>query len=111
MSGFQSAINDSSKDEFRKAFSLNYLKQQLYYQKKYDESEQIERFQNQPDHPYKEVYGAVGVFSDDSYIVDTVKEADTKEHPGRANLKLIVFRGPDLMELAHELYKRAADEA
>jgi len=111
MSGFQSAINDSAKDEIRKACSLNYLKQQLNYQKKYDEAGRIDRFQNLQDHPYKEVYGAAGVFSDESYIPDTVTEATTKTHPSHANIKLIIVRGPKLMDLVRELYKRAADEA
>lgn len=111
ISGFQSAINDSAKDEIRKACSLNYLKQQLYYQQKYGEAERIGRFQNSQDHPYKELYGAAGVFSDESYIPKTVTEANTKTHLGRDNLKLIVVRGPKLMDLVRELYKRAADEA
>jgi hypothetical protein len=110
-SGFQSAINDSAKDEIRKACSLNYLKQQLYYQKKYDEADRVGRFQNSQDHPYKELYGAAGVFSDESYILKTITEANAETHPGRVSLRLIVIRGPKLMDLVCELYKRAADEA
>lgn len=111
ISGFQSAINDSAKDEIRKACSLNYLKQQLYYQRKLDQAALIERFQNPQDHPYLERYGAAGIFSEESYIPETVKEASTKDHLDSARLKLIIIRSPKLMELVHELYKRAADEA
>ena len=111
ISGFQSAINDSEKDEIRKACSLNYLKQQLYYQRKFDEAARIERFQNIQDHPYTELYGAAGIFSEESYIPETITEASAEKHPSRGKLKLIVVRGPQLIDLVHELYKRAAEEA
>ncbi len=111
ISGFQSAINDSAKDEIRKAFSLNYLKQQLYYQKKIDEAGRVERFQDLQDRPYIQLYGAVGVYSEESFMPDTVKEAITNDHPHRAKLKLIVVSGLKLMDLVRELYERAVNEA
>jgi hypothetical protein len=110
-SGFQSAINDSVKDEIRKACSLNYIKEQLRNKQKDDEAIRIERFQNISDHPYKEIFGAAGVFSDDSYIPSTITAADTRIHPNRDRLVLLVIHGLDLMDLVHELYNRAADEA
>jgi len=42
------------------------------------------------------------------------KSAKSKEvfpHPHGDSLVLLVIKGPSLMDLVHELYRRAADEA
>ena len=119
----QDAINDSAKDHIRIDESLNYLKQRLFEKGQKEEAAKIERFQNPVDNPYREVYGAAALFSQDQFQVADVSAADCqkipaspngstfKPHPNRDDLVLIVIKGADMMTLAHDLYRRAADEA
>jgi len=119
----QNAINDSSKDHIRIDESLNYIKQKFYEKNNKEEALLIERFQSPVDLPYKESYGAALVVSDDLYEVDKIQLADCekipikkksdefKSHPQKDKLKLLIFKGPEMMTLVHELYRRAADEA
>jgi len=76
-----------------------------------DDAEKIERFQNEVDHPYKEVYGAVALFENSLFDGTLTSFTDTSSHPHSGNLALIVIKGPAMMKLVHELYRRAADEA
>jgi hypothetical protein len=107
----QDAINDSVKDEIRKAESLNAIKQKLLDSGAIGDIATVERFQNFTDHPYTEKYGAVAVFSTSAYSTTTVGESSTAGHPHSARLALMVIRGDDLMTLTHQLYQRAANEA
>lgn len=119
----QDAINDSAKDHIRIDESLNYVKQRLFEKGQKDEAVKVERFQNPVDNPYREVYGAAALFSEDQFQASEVTAADcqkipasrdgtvTKPHPNWDNLVLVVIKGVDMMTLVHELYKRAADEA
>ena len=73
--------------------------------------------------PYKEIYGAAAIISDEYIDADELasancqkipKSAKSKEvfpHPNGDSLVLLVIKGPDMMSLVHELYRRAADEA
>jgi hypothetical protein len=107
----QDAIDGSTKDELRKAESLNAIKQKLFDTGAMDDVAVVERFQNFADHPYIIKHGAVAIFSTPVFCRQTISEASANSHPNSANLSLVVIRGDKLMELAHQLYKRAADEA
>jgi len=120
----QTAVADSAKDEVRKAESLNYLKQRFIEQHKSAEATKIGRFQSPVDLPYKEKYAAAAVFSTSNYDETSIQETNAKKihigkkkkikiikHPHSGNLKMIVVKGNDLMNLVHNLYQRAADEA
>lgn len=119
----QDAINDSAKDHIRIDESLNYIKQRLLEKGQKDEALKVERFQNPVDNPYRQVYGAAALFSEDQFQSSYVSAADcqkipasrdgtiTKPHPNRDQLVLVVIKGVDMMTLVHELYRRAADEA
>jgi Cap4 SAVED domain len=119
----QDAINDSAKDHIRIDESLNYVKQRLFETGQKDEAAKIDRFQNPVDNPYREVYGAAALFSLDQFQEGEISAADCqkipvspkhstfKPHPNRDELVLVVIRGAEMMTLAHELYRRAADEA
>ena len=111
LSGVQAAINDSAKDRLRIAESLNYIKQRFFEKHNITDADRIERFQNLDDRPYTEIYGAAALYSFDSYIPETISSAITKDHPKKDGLRLIVIKGEKLMDLVHELYRRAADEA
>jgi len=103
----QKAIKDSGKDfNIRLAESLNSIKQRLEKNK-----EKISRFQNFDDNPYKLRNGAA------AFIVSTLLKREintgktTSNHPNQENLSLIIVHGKNMMDLIHELYKRAANEA
>lgn len=119
----QDAVNGSAIDHIRIDESLNYLKQRLIEQGYKNDAGKVERFQNRVDDPYQELYGAAALFTDDYFCADIVSETDTEKipksekstetypHPHRDRLVLLVIRGKDMMNLVHELYRRAADEA
>ena len=119
----QDAINDSAKDHLRIDESLNFIKQKLFERKEIEQAQLIERFQSPVDVPYRETYGAVAIISDGHFDAKVIAKADcgkipksakSKEfvpHPNRDSLVIVVIKGPDMMNLVHELYRRAADEA
>jgi len=119
----QDAVNDSAKDHIRIDESLNYLRQKLHERGNQDDAQKIDRFQNPVDVPYQESNGAVALFTTDFFDEDAISETDTRKipkskkgtetypHPNRDRLILLVIRGKDMMNLVHELYRRAADEA
>lgn len=107
----QDAVDGSAKDIVRKAESLNAIKQRLHGRNELDDAEKIERFQNEVDHPYKEVYGAVALFENRLFDIGLTSSTDSSTHPHSGNLGLIVIKGDQMMALVHDLYRRAADEA
>jgi hypothetical protein len=119
----QDAIIDSAKDHLRIDESLNYIKQRHFYKGENDQALKVERFQNPVDQPYRELFGAVALYSDAHYKKTDVATADCTKIPTSANppafrthpkedvLLLVVIKGADMMTLVHELYRRAADEA
>ncbi|HHP5663987.1 SAVED domain-containing protein [Bacillus cereus group sp. RP29] len=107
----QDAVDDSKKDIARKGESLNAIKQQLFLKRELEESEKIDRFQNPTDYPYKEISGAVAMFSSNLLDLSMITNTSINEHPNKDNLTLLVIHGEDMMPLVHELYRRAAHEA
>lgn len=111
INGLQKAIEDSANDQMRKAESLNAIKQRFFATGKEEEGIKIARFQNPQDNPYRETFGAAGVFSTEIYDASTIEDCEVSMHPNQNKLMLLVFHGQDLMKLVHELYRRAAVEA
>ncbi len=107
----QEAVEGSAKDALRKAETLNAIKRRLIQSNRTKEAERVERFQNPPDHPYREVFGAVAVLTTPLYEDSEIKKTKTKHHPNFKGLELLVIRGESMMELVHLLYKKAALEA
>lgn len=107
----QEAIDHSVKDILRKAVSLNGMKERLLDQKKYEDIEIVNRFQNDVDHPYKEEYGASTLVSMENDDYAFLTPSSTVDHPHSEDLFLIAISGNKLMELVHHLYERAANEA
>ncbi len=107
----QAAVDGSSKDEIRKAESLNAIKQRFLDLGRSAEVQTVERFQNPEDRPYSEEYGAVALLSSSVFDKDDIGATNTAAHLHADRLTLIVIHGPDLMPLVHELYQRASDEA
>jgi hypothetical protein len=119
----QDAINDSAKDHLRIDESLNFIKQKLFEKKEIEQAQRIERFQSPVDMPYKETYGAAAIISDECFDAEELASADCSKisksaksqeffpHPNGDSLVLLVIKGLRMMDLVHELYRRAADEA
>ncbi len=107
----QDAIDHSVKDELRIAESLNAMKQKLYDRNDFDGMKLIERFQREPDHPCKRRYGAAAVCTSTSASEDVMSSSTCINHPNADKLELLVVSAAQLMNLVHELYRRAADEA
>lgn len=119
----QDAINDSAKDYIRIDESLNFIKQKLFEKKEIELAKIIEGFQSPVDMPYEETYGAAAIVSDRFFDAGELSSADCNKisnsskskkffpHPNYNSLVLLVIRGPDMMKLVHELYRRAVDEA
>jgi hypothetical protein len=107
----QDAINDSAKDDLRKAESLNGMKQRLYDKGDLQGAKNIARFQNPADKPYTTKYGAAALFSNNIYDEDVITGSETGEHPFSSGLYLIVIKGDDLMTIVNRLYQIAANEA
>jgi hypothetical protein len=107
----QDAITDSMKDRLREAMTLNAMKQRMLVRGQHDQVEKVQRFQNEAAQPFRRVNGAAAILDDEVFAETDLTEADASGHPNAANLRLIVIRGPALMNLVHALYERAADEA
>lgn len=107
----QAAVDDSMKDELRKAESLNAIKQRFLDLGHSDDVARVERFQDPEDRPYKEEYGAVALLSTTLFDPKEIEATNVSSHPHSGSLCLIMIHGPDLMDLVHELYRKAANEA
>ena len=107
----QDAVDGSTNDKTRRGESLNAIKQRLYEKNERKHARRIERFQNPADKPYKELYGAAAIFSEQVYDENVIASTKTANHSNPRALRLIVIYGKDLMQLVHDLYRRAADES
>lgn len=118
----QVAINDSAKDPRRLGESLNFIKQKLFDKQNVDDMLRVERFQSPVDQPYKEIYSAAAIVTEEHFDKDEIMAADcgnipkgtkgeTICHPKYESLKLVVIKGVDMMTLVNNLYEIAANEA
>lgn len=107
----QTAVDDSSKDYLRSAYTLNATKRRLLNVGDNEHALVVRRFQNIADRPYIFTSGAAAVLSDESYDEAALQATKTADHNNAASLELIVLRGNQLMSLVHALYERAANEA
>ena len=107
----QTAIEHSDKDILRKAETLNAIKQRFLDKEDKSSSDKVERFQNEVDNPYIQQFVAIAHLGNDNFAEDVITSVDASSHKHSDRLSLIVIKGEKMMELVHELYKRAADEA
>lgn len=107
----QDAINHSTKDEYRIGESLSAMKQRLLLRSEMSDVEKIGRFQNPNDRPYIMRYGAAAILTEKAYDPITLKNSSSIGHKYAGSLNLYVIVGNDMMNLAHHLYQKAADEA
>ena len=100
----QDAIDDSYKDAIRKGETLSASKQ-IYIEKgEYEKASQVERFQNRPDRPYQDKYGAAAVHDTTTYSEDIIRSVKTD----KKDRWMIVIKREKLMKLVHKLYEVAS---
>ena len=107
----QDAIDDSGKDQFRRAISLNAMKRRLQADADEANAKLIERFQNLADRPYQIRYTADAFHCLSNYSDSAVTEANTDGHPEKKRLSLLLVKGNAMMQLVNRLYEVAANEA
>lgn len=107
----QTAVDDSSKDYLRSAYTLNATKRRLRSSGFLNDALVVQRFQNITDRPYIFRSGAATVLSGESYDETALQSTNAVGHNNVAFLELMVVRGKDLMTLVHALYEKAANEA
>lgn len=105
-SRLQKAIDDSSKDIERLAFSLSSIKQRLIELNRNEESKIVQRFQNGVDRPFKTKFGATAIYT--TKMLDTEKIKQIKISIEKDSMTLFVIYIDDLMNFIHELYRRAS---
>ena len=61
------------------------------------------------DNPFNVIYGAAAVHSSQSYDIDIIKQAVSKNHKDYQKLRLLVIHSDELMEFIKELYSKASE--
>lgn len=107
----QVAVDDSAKDYLRAAETLAAMKRRFLIKGDQSAIKVVQRFQNAADRPYLLLSGAAAVLSDDAFDAAGLSTTSTAKHNNARGLRLVVVKGEGLMDLAHALYQRAADEA
>lgn len=107
----QTAIDHSAKDLVREGITLSSLKQKYLTRVEMDNVRRVQRFQNMVDNPFVRKNGAAALLDTSAFNADTLAESATTNHPNSANLLLLLITGDTLMQLVHDLYERAANEA
>jgi hypothetical protein len=107
----QDAVDDSVKDQYRKALSLNAMKMRLQLDADFPNVKLVERFQNLADRPYKAQFTATAFHCTSNYEDSAVNEVDVDQHPEKKHLSLLLVKGCTMMQLVNQLYKVAANEA
>ena len=104
----QEAINHSDKDFER--FSTSIVASYLRLKKtNSDQANVVERFLNITDKPFNVIYGAVAVYSNQSYDIDVIKKVDSKKHRAFQKLRILVIHSDELMKFIRELYSKASE--
>ena len=107
----QVAVDDSAKDYLRAGETLAAMKRRLLNNGNLRAMRVVQRFQNAADRPYVLLSGAAAVLSDEAFDAVGLSKTSTAKHNNARGLRLVVVKGEGLMDLAHALYQRAADEA
>lgn len=107
----QHAVDDSMKDEIRKAETLNAVKRRLLEEGRIDDAKIVQRFQDAFKAPYVEQTCAAALFCNSVYDASEVAGTSCAGHNNADQLILIVIRSNTFMKLVHQMYERAANEA
>jgi hypothetical protein len=106
----QAAVDDSIKDEFRKAQTLNAIKRRYLERGSAKEARIVQRFQDPQGNPYRQDSAAAAVICNTVYDAAQVARTTTAKAEPKPTY-LFVIRGDAMMSLVHKLYELAASEA
>ena len=104
----QEAINHSDKDfeRFSTSIVASYLKLKS---SNIEQANVVKRFLNITDTPFKVIYGAVAVHSNQSFDINILKNVVSKNHRDYQKLRLLVIHSDELMNFIKSLYLKASE--
>jgi hypothetical protein len=100
------AAADSEKDEHRFSHTLNYYRKKLRSMGKESEAEDVARFQQKTENPYKTSYVGAAISSLPSIekkVIFGIKGTDLKL---KKDQSVFYVHGTDLMSLTHQIFER-----
>ena len=100
------AVKDSKKDEYRLSLTLDYYRKTLRSMGKSDEAQNIARFQQKVEKPYKVLYVGAAISSLPSvnnHVIVGINGSDLELKTGQY---VFYVHGKDLMSLAHKVFER-----
>lgn len=100
------AVEDSYKDTFRLAHTLEYYRKKLAMMSRVDQSMEIYRFQRKSDADYQLAYIAAGVSSQEKIVNRTITGITGESLKLRTEQRVFYIHGRKLMELTHAIYER-----
>ena len=103
------AVNDSKKDNFRIATTLDYYRLKLKQYGDVDNARKILRFERKSEIPYKTIYNAFAMTSLDVIDDNTIIQINGSDLNLALNQNVYFVHGKDLMELAHNVYDRCKE--
>ena len=102
----EDAATDSKKDEYRVSHTLNYYRKKLRFMGKSTEAEDVARFQQKTEYPYKTSYVGAAISSLPSIenkVIVGIKGADLEL---KTDQSVFYVHGADLMSLTHQIFER-----
>lgn len=100
------AVTDSKKDEYRSAHTLNYYRKKLRLMGKEGEANDIARFQQKTEYPYKASYIGAAITSQETIKDNIIVGVKGEELELNSNGSVFYVHGKDLMELTHRVFER-----
>ncbi|MBR2131945.1 MAG: DUF1837 domain-containing protein [Oscillospiraceae bacterium] len=100
------AVGDSKKDEHRFSHTLNYYRKKLRSMGKISEAEDVARFQQKTENPYKTSYIGAAISSlpvIEKKVIIGIKGTDLEL---RTDQSVFYVHGEDLMALTHQVFER-----
>lgn len=102
----EDAATDSKKDEDRVSHTLNYYRKKLRFMGKSTEAEDVARFQQKTEYPYKTSYVGAAIStlpSIENKVIVGIKGADLEL---KTDQSVFYVHGADLMSLTHQVFER-----
>lgn len=100
------ATTDSKKDEHRFSHTLNYYRKKLRSMGKTSEAEDVARFQQKTESPYKTAYVGAAISSLPSIEKKVIIGIKGEDLELKTDQSVFYVHGADLMSLAHQVFER-----
>jgi len=100
------AADDSKKDEHRVSHTLDYYRKKLRSMGKLSEAEDVARFQQKPEYPYRTSYVGAAISSMPSVEKKVIVGITGSELELKTDQSVFYVHGADLMSLTHQVFER-----